>query len=395
MSNELIPHIAQGELVQIQEATERIQANLKEMDKNNRRNLSLAVETGVELLQVKQQLKHGEFGNWLQDNFSMSRTEATRYMQLGRYFADKMSNLDNLPPLSVAYLLVQTTTPDAVRQAVLSGEIPQTIEAVKEAIAIEKTGEKMSDVSDNDEEGDWDDFIKETTPKMKARGKAVAQEAIEIGKMLLETVLESDGSFNVGHLNEWAAAEFGMDAQDVAEFVKYGNRYKDTPIDELPEATIWEIVGTYSSWYFDRYKDRPGTSPTPPLYAERKLLASVADMPEFHEMTRVIPAMKPREYADLVQSIKQNGLSLPIKTFRGKIIDGRMRYLACRDAGVLPRFEELTIQDLAKEGTDVSDGDILRYICSVNFIRTSLTEDQQAMIAVMADKFEHDHPDQK
>jgi hypothetical protein len=364
MDKDLIPHVSQGELMQpvdMEQARERIQARLQEMEQNSRRNLRLAVEIGVELLQVKQQSKHGKFGDWLREHFSMSRTEATRYMQLGAYFADKLSNLDNLPPLSVAYLLAQVSTPDTVRQAVLSGEIPQTVEAVKAAITAEKTSETVSPV--------FDDVSAETAATIKERGQALAKAAIEMGSMLLETVGKG---FNVGQMKEWAAAEFGMDDQDVYEFVGHANRYKNTPVSELPQNTLWNIAGTYASWYVDRYKKRPAT---PPLYEAKKLLASAQDMPEFHEKTRIIPAMQPHEYIGLVQSIKQCGLISPIKTFRGKIIDGRMRYLACRDAGVLPRFEEWT----------GDESGIISYIASMNLHRTSLNESQQAIIAASLD----------
>lgn len=66
---------------------------------------------------------------------------------------------------------------------------------------------------------------------------------------------------------------------------------------------------------------------------------------EFHPAANTFPMLESAEFAKLVESVKTNGLQLPIVLFSGKILDGRNRYLACREAGVEPRFESPAIAD--------------------------------------------------
>lgn len=72
---------------------------------------------------------------------------------------------------------------------------------------------------------------------------------------------------------------------------------------------------------------------------------------KFHPVSQFGPEMTSERFAGLVDSIKNDGLSVPITLFEGQIADGRHRYRACRTAGVEPKFEEWTgtLDDLKKE----------------------------------------------
>jgi ParB-like chromosome segregation protein Spo0J len=59
-----------------------------------------------------------------------------------------------------------------------------------------------------------------------------------------------------------------------------------------------------------------------------------------HPIAAGYPAMTPAEYRRLLESIKNDGLEVPIVRYEGKILDGRHRYRACVEAGVEPRFED-------------------------------------------------------
>lgn len=76
-------------------------------------------------------------------------------------------------------------------------------------------------------------------------------------------------------------------------------------------------------------------------YAE--LMERVPEMPEFHEATRALPVMRPHEFARLVESIRTHHSYFvelyPVELFRGKVIDGRMRFLACREVSIMPRYK--------------------------------------------------------
>jgi hypothetical protein len=57
----------------------------------------------------------------------------------------------------------------------------------------------------------------------------------------------------------------------------------------------------------------------------------VTDM-QFHPIADVFPLMDGEKFAELVQSIKENGQREPIMTFNDLILDGRNRYRACQAA---------------------------------------------------------------
>ena len=92
---------------------------------------------------------------------------------------------------------------------------------------------------------------------------------------------------------------------------------------------------------------------------------------QFHEVVDIWPKMQPREFAELVADIKANGLREPIWTYQGEIIDGRHRYLACKEAGVEPRYQEWDGQ-----------GSLILFVASLNQHRRHLDAGQRAMIAV-------------
>ena len=61
---------------------------------------------------------------------------------------------------------------------------------------------------------------------------------------------------------------------------------------------------------------------------------------EFHEYANIFELMPSADFSALVEDIRKNGQKLPIVLYEGKILDGRNRYIACREAGVIPKFVE-------------------------------------------------------
>jgi hypothetical protein len=90
---------------------------------------------------------------------------------------------------------------------------------------------------------------------------------------------------------------------------------------------------------------------------------------DFHPIADLLPLMPEAELAGLTESIKANGLQLPIILYQGKILDGRNRYLACGRAGVDPKFIEYT------------GNDPLRYSIAMNIQRRQLKTGQKAAVA--------------
>lgn len=90
---------------------------------------------------------------------------------------------------------------------------------------------------------------------------------------------------------------------------------------------------------------------------------------EFDPVANVFPMIEGKEFDDLVEDIKVNGLSEPIWTHDGKIIDGRNRYRACLKAGVQPIF-----RDWVGENS-------IAFVISANLRRRHLTTSQRAVVA--------------
>jgi ParB-like chromosome segregation protein Spo0J len=90
----------------------------------------------------------------------------------------------------------------------------------------------------------------------------------------------------------------------------------------------------------------------------------------FHPACTVFPQLSDDELKDLADDIAANGLRNPIVVWRGKILDGRNRYLACEIAEVEPRFTEF-------EGDDP-----IGWVISQNLQRRHLTASQKALVAL-------------
>jgi N6-adenosine-specific RNA methylase IME4/ParB-like chromosome segregation protein Spo0J len=91
---------------------------------------------------------------------------------------------------------------------------------------------------------------------------------------------------------------------------------------------------------------------------------------EIHELANLIPTMSDDEYRDLVKDIEANGLLEPITLYEGRILDGRHRYRACMEIGLLPEYEEYTGEDA------------LQYVISKNLHRRHLTSSQLAVVSL-------------
>jgi len=90
---------------------------------------------------------------------------------------------------------------------------------------------------------------------------------------------------------------------------------------------------------------------------------------KIHPVADLFPLLSPVDAESLVESIRQNGLlhSLTLAP-DGTLLDGRNRLIACKAAGVEPRFV-------------IHSGDPLAFIIASNLTRRHLSESQRAMIA--------------
>lgn len=104
---------------------------------------------------------------------------------------------------------------------------------------------------------------------------------------------------------------------------------------------------------------------------------------KWHEYASVFPMLDGQPYRDLVDDIRKNGVREPVVFLDGKILDGRNRYCAAREAGVDYPFIEY-------EGDDP-----LGYVISLNLKRRHLSESQRAMVAKKLETMRQGRPSGK
>jgi len=89
----------------------------------------------------------------------------------------------------------------------------------------------------------------------------------------------------------------------------------------------------------------------------------------FQPVSEIFPLMTGDAFDGLVADIKANGLREAIWLHEQKIIDGRNRYLACRQCGQEPRFREWD-----------KSGSLVSFVVSLNLHRRQLNESQRAIV---------------
>jgi ParB-like chromosome segregation protein Spo0J len=94
---------------------------------------------------------------------------------------------------------------------------------------------------------------------------------------------------------------------------------------------------------------------------------------KFHPVAAIFPMMDTVEFESLKADIQKHGQLEPIWTHDGKIIDGRNRYLACRELGIEPKI---------KEWEPVNGAELVDFVISLNLQRRHLTASQKALVAV-------------
>lgn len=107
--------------------------------------------------------------------------------------------------------------------------------------------------------------------------------------------------------------------------------------------------------------------------AEDDMPAEIGEL-SAHPLADLFPMMSESEHAALVADMAENGFreGCEIMLYEGRIIDGRNRYKAAREAGVTPRLANFHPS---------RDGDPLRYVIARNLNRRHLNETQRAWVA--------------
>ena len=87
-------------------------------------------------------------------------------------------------------------------------------------------------------------------------------------------------------------------------------------------------------------------------------------------LAKILPPLDPPRYRALVASISQHGLRRPIVVWRGEIIDGVHRLMACLELGIQPRFHHLP-----------DDADPLEFLMAEGFPFRDMDDNQGAVAA--------------
>jgi N6-adenosine-specific RNA methylase IME4 len=109
----------------VQDKAQSIHARLK-------RTAEDIIAIGLDLIEVKARLAHGQFLPWLQSEFGMTDRHARNFMYVAQRFGNKMEIISDLS-VTVLYELAAPSTPEPVVEMVTTGQIPATISAIREA----------------------------------------------------------------------------------------------------------------------------------------------------------------------------------------------------------------------------------------------------------------------
>jgi len=97
---------------------------------------------------------------------------------------------------------------------------------------------------------------------------------------------------------------------------------------------------------------------------------------EVHPAALIPPPLADDDYQALLDSIRQHGQQHPIILFEGRVIDGRHRYQACRELGIIPRVESYS--------GNLSPLEIVK----LNLARRHLSASQKAVVALSIADYE-------
>ncbi len=103
------------------ETTQFVQQQTGEIRTLMKRTAQNIIEVGQKLIEVKDKLGHGRFGDWLNSEFDWDERTARRFMTVADRFSNKSDNLSdiNFAP-SALYILAAPSTPKAAREEAIS-----------------------------------------------------------------------------------------------------------------------------------------------------------------------------------------------------------------------------------------------------------------------------------
>jgi len=142
------------------------------------------VGIGENLLAVKERLPDMKFSAWLRAEFALSRQSAYRYMRVAEKFGKSCHTVLQLPA-RVLYELAAPSTPQSVVEMVQAGQVPPTLEAIREAKGAELRALAEIGIGENLR------AVKERLPDTLQRD-ALAGQVAELGEQARAAALKRD-----------------------------------------------------------------------------------------------------------------------------------------------------------------------------------------------------------
>ena len=99
---------------------------------------------------------------------------------------------------------------------------------------------------------------------------------------------------------------------------------------------------------------------------------------KIHPAAEAFPMMDKQRFGDLLEDIRRHGQREPITVCEGMILDGRNRFKACMELGIVPK-------------TRTYEGDPWAYAWSLNGQRRDLVDLQRAAIKILCDRGSADY----
>jgi hypothetical protein len=87
------------------------------------RFVNSAIETGRDLIAIKQKLGHGRFGQWVRAELGITERTAQHWMRVAEAFGDKPETVSHLPS-AVLYRLASKSVPASIRAQVIAADQP-------------------------------------------------------------------------------------------------------------------------------------------------------------------------------------------------------------------------------------------------------------------------------
>jgi hypothetical protein len=137
------------------------------------------VDTGRDLIGIKDRLGHGRFGAWLKAEFDMTERTAENCMNVARFLEGKSETLSVLPP-TILYALAAPSAPLAVVNEVVNAAETGTIPAPKEIrqkLSKAKLAERLAEEAERKAKIEAAKSTEQRAKEQKARESKAQREA--------------------------------------------------------------------------------------------------------------------------------------------------------------------------------------------------------------------------